>query len=538
VTCLYSFIIPVFDPPEDVLRACIDSILVQDYPHLELCIVDDASPSPHVRRVLEEAGRRDERVHLSFRTANGGIVAASSDALAIASGDFIALVDHDDLLEPRALGVINHHIAFSGGDDVDYLYTDEDQLTPDGRFINTFYKPDWSPERFRSQMYTCHLSVIRRSLAIAVGGFRPGFEGSQDYDLILRVTEQARRILHVPEVLYHWRILPTSTANNAEAKPYAYDAGVRAVQSHCERIGLDATVSKLALPGTHRVKRTIVGEPIVSIIMPTGGTKRRVWGQERVLVTAAVRSVLENSTYSNLEFVIVADRTTPASTIDDLQALLGDRLNLVWFDGPFHFSRKTNLGAAHARGDYLLLMNDDMEVITPDWLEAMLGLAQDPTVGMVGSKLLFADGTLQHAGHFYGDSRPHHTFFKYPAAEPGPSCMLQIERECSGVTAACALLRTDVWHRVGGMTDQLPNSFNDVDLCLKVRHLGYRIIWTPHAQLYHFESMSRDSTVTAEELRIIQTRWDQELRVDPYGNPALDPTRPDWVVRKASDAQE
>lgn len=509
------------------MRACIDSILVQDYPHLELCIVDDASPSSHVREVLEEAAQRDARVHVSFRSTNGGIVAASNDALAMAGGDFVALVDHDDLLEPRALGVINHQIEFSGADDVDYLYTDEDQLTADGRFINTFYKPDWSPERFRSQMYTRHLSVIRRSLAIAVGGFRPGFEGSQDYDLILRVTEQARRIQHVPEVLYHWRIPPTSTANNADAKPYAYDAGVRAVQSHCERIGLAATVSKLALPGTHRVKRNVVDQPTVSIIMPTGGTKRRVWGQERVLVTAAVRSVLENSTYPNLEFVIVADRATPASTIADLHSLLGDRLKLVWFDGPFHFSRKTNLGAAHATGDYLLLMNDDMEVITPDWLETMLGLAQDPTVGMVGSKLLLADGTLQHAGHFYGDSRPRHTFFKYPATEPGPSCMLQIERECSGVTAACALLRKDVWHKVGGMTDHLPNSFNDVDLCLKVRHLGYRIIWTPHAQLYHFESMSRDSTVTTEELRFIQTRWDQQLRIDPYGNSALDPARPD-----------
>jgi O-antigen biosynthesis protein len=529
VTRLFSLIIPVFNPPEAALRACIDSIRVQDYPHLQLCIVDDASPSYHVREVLKEAAQRDARVHVRFRSTNGGIVTASNDALAMAGGDFVALVDHDDLLAPRALGVINHQIELSRDDDVDYLYTDEDQLTADGRFVNTFYKPDWSPERFRSQMYTRHLSVIRRSLAIAVGGFRPGFEGAQDYDLILRVTERARRIQHVPEVLYHWRIPPTSTADNAE--PYADDAGVRAVQNHCERIGLDATVSKLALPGTNRVKRKVVDQPAVSIIMPTGGTKRRVWGQERVLVTAAVRSVLENSTYPNLEFVIIADRATPASTIVDLHSLLGDRLKLVWFDGPFHFSRKTNLGAAHATGDYLLLLNDDVEVITPDWVETMVGLAQDPTVGTVGSKLLLADGTLQHAGHLYGDLRPRHAFFKYPANEPGPSCMLQIERECSGVTAACALLRKDVWHKVGGMTDQLPNSFNDVDLCLKVRHLGYRIIWTPHAQLYHFESMSRDSTVTTEEFQFIQTRWDQQLRIDPYGNSALDLARPEWTVR-------
>ena len=366
-----------------------------------------------------------------------------------------------------------------------------------------------------------------------MGGFRAGFEGSHDYDLILRVAEQARRIGHVAEVLYHSRILATPIGGHgtAEARSYAYDAGVRAVESHCQRVGLTATVTKLEFPGTYRVRRAVVGEPKVSIIMPTGGMKRRVWGRDRVLVTAVVRSVLEKSSYTNLEFVIVADRTTPATTIGDLQDLLGERLKLIWFDGPFHFSRKTNLGAAHATGEFLLLMNDDMEVISEDWLETMIGLAQDPTVGMVGNKLLFSDGRLQHAGHIYGNSRPDHAFSHFSSREPGPSGMLQIDRECSGVTAACALMRADVWHEAGGLTDQLPNSYNDVDLCLKVRRLGYRIVWTPHAQLYHFESMSRDTTVTVEELRFIQTRWEEQLRVDPYGNPALDQHRPDWIAR-------
>jgi O-antigen biosynthesis protein len=527
VTLVFSIITPIFDPPEDVLRACIDSVLQQDYPHLELCLVDDASPSPHVRRVLEEARQRDSRVRVIFRETYGGTVAASNDALTMANGDFVALVDYDGLLEPRALGVINHYIEAGEGDGVDYLYTDEDQIEPDGTCINAFYKPDWSPERFRSQMYTGHLSVIRRSLAVALDGFRSGFEGAHEYDLILRLTEQARRIEHVAEVLYHSRILVTPAANGPEE--YTDEAGVRAVESHCERVGITATVTKLALPGTRRLRRAVVGEPKVSIIIPTGGTKRRVWGRERVLVTEVVRSMLEKSSYTNLELVIVADRTTPTTTIADLHDLLGDRLNLIWFDGPFHFSRKTNLGAAHATGEFLLLMNDDMEVISEDWLETMLGLAQDPTVGLVGNKLLFSDGRLQHAGHIYANSRPDHAFSHFSASEPGPSCMLQIDRECSGVTAACAVLRADVWHQAGGLTDLLPNSYNDVDLCLKVRHLGYRIVWTPHAQLYHFESMSRDSTATAEEFSFIRTRWDEQLRVDPYGNPALDPNRPDWV---------
>jgi O-antigen biosynthesis protein len=530
VSPVYSIITPVLDPPEDVLRACIDSVLQQDYPHLELCLVDDASPSPHVRRVLEEARQRDSRIRVVVRATAGGIVKASNDALAMATGDFVALVDHDDLLEPRALGVINHHIALSEDDDVDYLYTDEDQITAGGAYNNAFYKPDWSPQRFRSQMYTGHLSVIRRSLAVALDGFRSGFEGAHDYDLIFRVTEQARCIEHVGEVLYHSRLV-TPTIEGIEGHPNADAQAVRAVESHCERIGLTAAVTKLALPGTYRAQPAVLGEPKVSIIMPTGGARRRVWGRERVLATAAVRSVLGKSSYKNLEFVIVADRTTPMTTITEMQGLLGDRLNLVWFDGPFHFARKTNLGAAHATGEFLLLLNDDMEVISEDWLETMLGLAQDPTVGIVGSKLLLSDGRLQHAGHIYADSRPDHTFWHYPASEPGPGCMLQIDRECSGVTAACALMRADVWHKAGGLTDQLPNSYNDIDLCMKVRHLGYRILWTPHAQLYHFESMSRDSTATVAELRFIQTRWDEQLRVDPYGNPALDPGRPDWVVR-------
>lgn len=534
MTLVYSIITPVFDPPEGVLRACIDSVLQQDYPHLEFCLVDDASPSPHVRRVLEEARQRDQRVRVLFRETNGGIVAASNDALGMGTGDFVALVDHDDLLEPRALGVINHHIESRESDDVDYLYTDEDQLAPDGTYINAFYKPDWSPERFRSQMYTGHLSVVRRSLAVALGGFRNEFEGASDYDLVLRVTEKARRIEHVSEVLYQRRTPRPSTSVHDEARSKADDAAVRAVESHCERTGLAATVTKLEWPGTHRVRRSVVGEPKVSIIIPTGGTKRRVWGRERVLVTEVVRSVLQKSTYTNLEFVIVADLATPATTIADLHDMGGDRLGVIWFDGPFNFSRKTNLGASHARGEFLLLMNDDMEVISEDWLETMLGLAQDPTVGIVGTKLLLSDGRLQHAGHIYAGSRPDHTFHHFPASEPGPSFLLQVDRECSGVTAACALMRAKVWHQAGGLTDLLPNSYNDIDLCLKVRHLGYRIVWTPHAQLYHFESLSRDSTATGEELRFLQTRWDDQLRVDPYGSPALDPARPDWVADRRS----
>jgi O-antigen biosynthesis protein len=526
---LFSVITPVYEAPEDVLRECIDSVLNQDYPHFELCLVDDASPSPHIRRVLDEAAKRDPRVRVQYRSENGGIVAASNDALKMATGDFVALLDNDDLLVPHALGAVNHLLELDGIDDIDYLYSDEDKLTPEGYFTQTFLKPDWSPERFRSQMYCCHLSVMRRSLVEEVGGFRPGYDGSQDYDLVLRVTERARRVAHLADVLYHWRILPTSTAASSDAKPYARDAGLRAVQAHCDRVGIDAVVEPLKIPGTHRVRRAVKGEPLVSIIIPTGGTAKRVWGANRVLVLEVVRSILEKSTYQNFEVVVVADATMPLTVVSQIEELLGSRLKMVWFQQPFHFSRKCNLGASQASGEYLLLLNDDMEIVTPDWIETLLGLAQEPDVGMVGAKLLLSDGTLQHAGHVYKNSCPFHMFIGHPADDPGPSCMLLVERECSGVTAACAMIRADVWNEVGGLSEQLPNNFNDVDLSLKIRHLHYRIVWTPHAVLYHFESLSRDNTVTQKELDFIQTRWSQQLRLDPYHNVGFDSSRHDWV---------
>jgi O-antigen biosynthesis protein len=525
---LFSIITPVYDPPEYALRECIDSVLRQDYPHFELCLVDDASPSPHVRKVLEEAAKRDPRVRVHYRSENGGIVAASNDALKMATGDFVALLDNDDLLVPHALGAVNHALELDGRDDIDYVYSDEDKLTPEGHCTQTFLKPDWSPERFRSQMYCCHLSVMRRSLVEEVGGFHVGFDGAQDYDLVLRVTEKARRVAHIADVLYHWRMLPTSTSAIADAKPYAFDAGRRAVQAHCDRVGIDAVVEQLS-PGTYRVRRKVAREPLVSIIIPTGGTAKRVWGADRVLVLEVVRSIVEKSTYRNFEIVIVADTTMPPSTSRQLEELLGERLRMVWYKDPFNFSRKCNLGAAHARGEFVLLLNDDMELVTPDWLETLLALAQDSDVGMVGAKLLFADGTLQHAGHVYRFSCPNHIFLGHAGDDPGPSSLLSIERECSGVTAACALIPAKVWNAVGGLTEQLPNNFNDVDLSLKIRHLDYRIVWTPHVVLYHFESLSRDTTVTQKELDYLQTRWSSELRADPYHNVGFDAGPHHWV---------
>jgi O-antigen biosynthesis protein len=509
----------VADADADALRRTIDSVLMQDYPDFELCVHLAMDIGTEIRKAVTEAASQDRRLRLVFNAGEGDTATPINAALEDASGDFIGLLDVGDELTPGALGVINHHLAV-GEDNVDFLYTDHGSRSSDGTYREDTFKPGWSPERLRSFFYCEKLSLFRRTTALALGGFRSECEGAHPFDLALRVSERARRVLHVPEVLCRVTDIPSTPSG-----------GRLAVQDQCARLGIDAVVNDLSTSGTYRVSRVIQGEPLVSVVIPTAGTSRRVWGRERVLVLDAMRSILNNCTYQNLEFVIVADAISSQGIEADLLELGGGRLKVLPFNEGFNFSKKCNLGVAHSKGDYVLLLNDDVEVVSPDFIETMLGLAQGDGVGMVGAKLLFSDGTLQHAGHFYGDSRPHHAMHFYPADYAGPGNMLLIDRECAGVTAACAMLPRSVWDAVGGLSELLPNNYNDVDLSLKIRHLGHRIIWTPHAVLYHFESMSRVNVVSTEEMRFVQVRWDHDLRVDPYGNPNLEPSNPGWIPR-------
>ena len=510
----FSIVTPVYDPPLDALRSCIRSVQAQEFVDWEWCICDDASPDPAVADELQRLAAAEPRVRLMRRESNGGIVAASNDALALATGEFVALLDHDDQLAPSALSHVSRQLA--AHPDADYAYSDEDKVDRLGRHYDVFIKPQWSPERLRSQMYTGHLSVLRRSLVEEVGGFRPGYEGSQDHDLVLRVSERAREIVHVPHVLYAWAVVPGSAAGDVDAKPYAFEAGRRAVQDHCERIGIDAEVEFVPGPSVYRVRRQVQGSPLVSVIIPTRGSGSDVWGQHRVFVTEMVRSIVERSTYTNIEFVIVHDTGTPAQVLTDLRELCGTGLVLVPYDKPFNFSEKINWGFAASTGPYLLILNDDMEVIDSDWIETLLALAQDPGVGLVGAKLLFSDGTIQHAGHHYDNGEAYHFLYGAEGDDTGYFNSLVVQRETSGVTGACMMLPREVYAEVGGMTELLPGSFNDVDFCLKVRAAGHRIIWTPWANLYHFESKSRDPRVTAEEVNLIRSRWGLDWPVDVY----------------------
>lgn len=524
----FSIVTPVYDPPLDVLRDTIESVRRQTVADWELILVDDASPTADVRTLLRQQAAEDPRIVVVERATNGGIVAASNDALARVTGDYVALLDHDDLLEPRALEVVAAMIEQYP--DLDYCYSDEDQLAPDGRYVNAFYKPDWSPERLRSQNYCCHFSVFSRRLLDEIGGFREGFDGSQDYDLILRATERARRVVHAPHLLYHWRQLPTSVAGDPHAKPYAYEAGRRAVQEHCDRTGIAATVEHGALLGTYRLRHHISDDPLVSIIIPTCASVGRVWGVERCFAVDAIRSVREH-TSRRIEFVLVVDDWAPKDRVEAMMRAVGDTpTQLVWFDRPFNFSEKINLGAVHASGDLLLLLNDDIEVVTDEFLDPLIGLARQADVGAVGVRLLFADGRLQHGGHLYNGD-PYHALFRWPGDDPGPFSMLTIDRECIGVTAACLMVRPEVFDEVGGLCMDLPGNFNDVDFNLKLHVAGYRQVWTPHAELHHFESVTRDPTVTAAEYGFLTARWASQLAQDPYYNPNLEHRRDDWLER-------
>lgn len=512
---LFSVVTPVYKPPLDALREAIGSVVDQTFTDWELILVDDHSPSDDVREMLRMAAATDRRIRLVERAINGGIVAASNDGLAAASGTFVALLDHDDLLTPSALELMADAIAEHS--DVDYLYSDEDKIGPNGNRFDPFFKPDWSPERLRHQMYTCHLSVLRSSLVRDVGGFHEGFDGSQDHDLVLRVSERARRVVHIPEVLYHWRAVPGSAALVDDAKPEAWEAGRRAVQAHLDRLAIAATVDLGPHRGWYRVRRSVDPATPVSLIIPTRGSSGMAWGERRCFVVEAVRSALDNTGLTNVEVVVVYDEdATPRATLDTLAALCGERYVPVPFVGGFNFSQKCNLGFLASAGDVIVLLNDDIEVLSEGWLEELIGpVVQERDVGMTGGRLHFSDMRLQHAGHWYSDGEWTHAFLGAVMDKGVGFGALFINREVSGATAACAAIRREVFEEVGGLNEELPNNFNDIDLSMKIAAAGYRILWMTHSVLFHFESSSRQRDVHQWEVDKIVGRWGFPDR-DPY----------------------
>jgi GT2 family glycosyltransferase len=499
----------------------------QAYPHWELCLCDDASSVPATIEVLREY-EADPRIRVRYAAVNGGISSASNAALEQATGEFVGLLDHDDELPPDALAEVALHL--NAHPDADVLYSDEDKLDLLGARCDPYFKPDWSPEHFLTCMYTCHFMVIRRSLLTGIGGFRQGYEGAQDYDLLLRLMERTTRIDHIPRVLYHWRKLPQSTASAAHAKPWALDAGRLALEDYVRRNAIDAEVLPGGLPGVYRVKRRVRGRPLVSIVIPTAGRLRTVRGQPVDLLAHAIRSVVERTDYERYELIVVAD--AEGVLPETSRALQGTTHQVLRFErlGLFNFSAKVNAGAAAASGEQLLLFNDDLEVTAGEWLTSMLEYSQEPAIGAVGAKLLYPDGRLQHVGMILGVAGiAAHAFHQHPGVSPGYAGSAVMVRNYSAVTGACLMTRRSAFEEVGGFDERFPVDFNDVDYCLRLQRAGYRIVFTPWAQLYHHESASfgprrQDLTVVGE----MRQRWGPRIDRDPYYNPNLTRDFPDY----------
>jgi GT2 family glycosyltransferase len=495
-----SILLPVFDPARSWLEDAIASVLRQVYGEWELCIADDASTRPYVHDVLQRFAAADTRIKVATHSTNGGIVATSNTALGLATGDYVALLDHDDVLRPHALHAMVEFLQAHRRADV--LYSDEDKLLPSGDLGEPFFKPGWSPELLLSWNYLSHLVLLRKELVDSVGGFRVGFDGSQDHDLLLRVTERTDAVEHVAEMVYAWRSVPGSSAERPGAKEYAAAAGRRAVADALERRGTPAAVSEGSQPFFYDVRYAIKGAPAVAIVIPT-----RDRGD---LLEQCLQSVEAESTYSNYSIIIIDNGSRHADTLRFL-ARCGHEV--VRMDEPFNYSKLVNAGALAASGaEHLLLLNNDMTVMKRDWIEALIEHSQQAHVGAVGARLLFPNGDVQHEGIICGRGRlAGNVHMGWP-----------VVRETSAVTGACMMTRRSVFAEVGGFDEQLRVGFNDVDYCLRIRARGYRVLFTPHAELRHHESASRGRLNPVTDQRRFIARWgDPELIEDPYLNPHL-----------------
>ena len=495
---LISIAVPAYQTPVEFLRQMIESLIVQTYSNWELCIVNASPDNEEMQKVLAEYSAGDSRVRFCNLKENLGIAENTNRAFAMAKGEFVGLLDHDDLLAPNALYEIVK--ILQDHPQADVLYTDEDKVTTElDEHFQPHLKPDFNPDLLRSNNYICHFFVVRKSIVEKAGGFRKEFDGAQDYDFIFRCTENAGEVLHVPEILYHWRTHKASTADNPASKMYAFEAGKRAIEAHLERTGTKGEVSHTQDLGFYRVKYPVQGKPLVSVIIPNK--------DEKETLQTCLEMLEKNTGYQNFEIIIVENNSTTDEIFRYYKELSGNRkIHLLRWGKEFNYSAINNFAVAHAKGEYLLFLNNDVKSINPDWLEEMLGVCQRPEVGGVGAKLIYPDNTIQHAGCVIGmGGIAGHMFVDMPADRTGYLHKASLLQDMSAVTAACLLMKKEVFEQAGGFTEELAVAFNDVDLCLKVRKNGYLIVYDPYAKLYHMESKTRGAEDSKEKVRRFQT---------------------------------
>lgn len=525
-----SIITPVFNPPERHLRDCLDSVLAQGYPEWELCLADDASTLPHVRTVLEEYKTKDSRIKVVYRERSGHIAEASNSALDLAGGDYVAFLDHDDELTVDALYMVAKQLNETPN--AQLLYSDEDKKTGYGMRINPHFKSDWNPELLLQQNYVCHLLVLKKSLIDSINGFRKGFDGAQDWDLILRASEQLKDtdIVHIPHVLYHWKIIAGSTAQATSSKPYVLEAQRKAVQEHLDRIGCKAEVSIRPEISNLEIQRALPSvQPMVSIIILTRDKLDHL--------SRCVESIFDKSSYKNFEVIIVDNGSMEPKTKHYFEKLKQRGVIILHEDSPFNFSALNNLAARHAKGSVLAFLNNDLEVINEDWLERLSAHCLQKGVGAVGARLLFPNKLLQHGGVIIGiGGVAGHNHKGRPHDDPGYFNRAILSQNLSAVTAACMIMPREAFDAIDGFDEQLSVAFNDVDLCLRLRAAGYKIVYEPAAELYHYESASRGYENTAakferfeREIELMKERWGKTLLSDPYYNPNLTQLSEDFM---------
>ena len=528
----FSILVPLYNTPVKFLREMIDSVQKQTYKNWELCLADGSDEEhDEVQKICKAIAKKDSRIHYKKLEKNLGISGNTNQCIDMSQGDYIALLDHDDLLHPAALF---ENMKVICDKNADFIYTDENTFsqTPDDAYCPHF-KPDFAIDNLRANNYICHFTVFSRKLHERVGGFRAECDGSQDYDMVLRLTEQAEQIIHIPKILYYWRAHQNSVASDVSAKPYVIEAAKKALTDHLERVGLRGEVCNSSVISTYKLNYQIKGMPLISILIPN---------KDHIddLVTC-LSSILEKSTYSNYEIIIIENNSTQKATFDYYNSLKkNDKIQVVFWEKEFNYSAINNFGFKYAKGDFILLLNNDVEIITPNWLEEMLMFAQRKDVGAVGVKLYYPDDTVQHAGICIGMlTLAGHYHRNFSRSHPGYMARLSYAQDVSAVTGACMMLSRKVYEEVNGLDETFQIAFNDVDLCMHIRKAGYLIVFTPYAELYHYESKSRGLEDTPEkrqrfegEVLRFQKRWAKELEQgDPFYNPNLTLNREDFSIK-------
>lgn len=522
----FSIIVPLFKTPLNFFDEMVASVKGQSYEDWELVLVNASPEDSALAQRAEEETKNDPRIKVVILESNLGITLNTNKGVEAATGDFVCFFDHDDILELDLL--FEYARAIESNSEIDLLYCDEDKLLEDAFYSQPFFKPDFSIDLLRNNNYICHMLTVRKSVLDSLPKAGSEFDGAQDHNLTLKVAEVARVVHHVPKVLYHWRMSASSTAANADSKPYATIAGIKAVSDHLKRLGIKAKVEQSRRPFTYKITYDVAGEPLVSIIIPSKDAVN--------LLDTCIKSIIEKTTYANYEIVIIENNSTDEKTFDYYDEITSryEFVRVIKWDYEFNFSKLMNFGAKHANGEYLVLLNNDTELLSADWIERMLGICQREEVGIVGVRLLYKDDTIQHAGLCVTGGVAGHLNRALPKGNWGYFALADAEQNFSAVTAACLMVQKSLFNEVGGFTEELAVAFNDVDFCLKVRESGKLIVYTPEVELYHYESISRGEEDSLQkkirfhrEVAYMNNKWAAYYMAgDPYINENFDMTEP------------